>query len=541
MNPMLSRNRIDTFLPRRRSSDRRALANAATMATIVALVLWMATPILAAGRLVEHSVPAPSIEGNLLGIPSERDVAIYLPAGYDEEKDRRYPTLYLLHGIGDSHTTWIQAWSDTHAGYATIQDLMDRGHQSGRVAEMIVVVPDADKTCHYTDSPVKGEWGTFIARDLVGFVDREYRTLPVAASRGIAGHSMGGHGAIKLGMLRPDVFGVVYGLNPSLLGWGADVSKDNPHLRGIADLKGPQDIAEAHFYVRAIIGIGQSFSPNPDSPFLTDLPFEPAGDALVRSQPGFAAWQRQMPLYMLDEHADGLRRLRGLRFDSAFEDEYPHIPITAMAFSQALTERGIEHVFEMYNGNHRNRLWGRQGRLYTELLPWFSELLIATAGAPASTAEAPASAGQAAAPKATSTGKRGRRLSPRKAQATLWNSAISGDLVKVRRALDAGADVNALDTRDNTNGRRALNWAAWHGQVEMIRLLVEAGARIDEPNGSGFTPLHHAAEAGSTAAAEVLLELGADRLALNRFGHSPAETARRHGHERLALLIDTID
>ena len=52
-----------------------------------------------------------------------------------------------------------------------------------------------------------------------------------------------------------------------------------------------------------------------------------------------------------------------------------HIPITAKAFSDALTERGIAHQFEMYNGDHRNRLWGPRGRLYTELLPYFSRLL----------------------------------------------------------------------------------------------------------------------------------------------------------------------
>jgi hypothetical protein len=40
-----------------------------------------------------------------------------------------------------------------------------------------------------------------------------------------------------------------------------------------------------------------------------------------------------------------------------------------------LTEHGIDHTFEMYNGDHRNRLWGREGRLYTELLPFFSDRL----------------------------------------------------------------------------------------------------------------------------------------------------------------------
>ncbi|MEM7281736.1 MAG: hypothetical protein AAF438_08920, partial [Pseudomonadota bacterium] len=52
-----------------------------------------------------------------------------------------------------------------------------------------------------------------------------------------------------------------------------------------------------------------------------------------------------------------------------------HIPITSRVFSKRLTELGINHVFEKYNSDHRNRLWGRQGRLYNEVLPWFSLLL----------------------------------------------------------------------------------------------------------------------------------------------------------------------
>lgn len=70
-----------------------------------------------------------------------------------------------------------------------------------------------------------------------------------------------------------------------------------------------------------------------------------------------------------------MSRLRGLRFDSGYEDEFTHIPPSARAFSSALTARGIEHVFEEYNGDHRNRLWGRTGRLATELLPYFWNLL----------------------------------------------------------------------------------------------------------------------------------------------------------------------
>jgi enterochelin esterase-like enzyme len=349
---------------------------------VLAGLLVLSLPLHAGGRLVDLTVPGPSLEGKLLGTATERDVAVYLPPGYEGEAERRYPSLYLLHGVLDQHTVWTRPWSREHPGFATIQDLMDAGIESGLLREMIIVIPDADKTAHFTDSPVRGNWGSFIAHDLVAFVDARFRTLADTAARGIAGHSMGGHGAIKLGMRHPDVFSVVYGMNPSLLGWGGDVSPDNPELAeafALDGLEGLEGLEQAGFYAQALAAVAHAFSPNPEAKLLADLPFRPGSGhdegSIVPASPGYERWQAQMPVYMAASHLDALRRLRGLRFDSAFVDEYSHIPPTSREFSRVLTELGIRHTFEMYNGDHRNRLWGRQGRLCTEVLPWFSRLL----------------------------------------------------------------------------------------------------------------------------------------------------------------------
>ena len=83
---------------------------------------------------------------------------------------------------------------------------------------------------------------------------------------------------------------------------------------------------------------------------------------------------RQTPSYSRRPFLSALR-LRGLRFDSETEDEFSHIPTTSRDLSRLLTDIGVPHVFEEYNGDHRNRLWGRTGRINTEVLPWFSLLL----------------------------------------------------------------------------------------------------------------------------------------------------------------------
>lgn len=124
------------------------------------------------------------------------------------------------------------------------------------------------------------------------------------------------------------------------------------------------------------------------------------------------------------------------------------------------------------------------------------------------------------------------------AQSRLWDAAISGDTVTIGQALDAGAQIDSLDTRRSVNGRRSLNWAALGNHADAIRYLLRRGASIDMTNRTGFTPLHHAAEAGSLQAAEALLAAGADATRVNAAGQSAADVARERGHADIAAKID---
>ena len=66
-----------------------------------------AAPQVATGRFVEVTIPAPSLEGNLLGDPTEQPASIYLPPSYDTSPTKRYPVIYLLHGFTGSNRTWM--------------------------------------------------------------------------------------------------------------------------------------------------------------------------------------------------------------------------------------------------------------------------------------------------------------------------------------------------------------------------------------------------------------------------------------------------
>lgn len=326
-----------------------------------------------AGRVVTESVHGASLEQTVTGESAERSVTVYLPPGYDVST-KRYPVVYLLHGIGGTDAEWVERKEP----WQSIQSLMDSGIAAGLLQDMIVVMPNEFTKrfgSFYTNSSVTGRWEDFTTQELVAHVDRKYRTLTDPASRGIAGHSMGGYGALKLGMKHPELYSVVYGMNPALVGWGGDLTALNPAYIEAAKATSYEQIQPPN-YAAGIVTAAQAFSPNPQRPpFYVDLPYREVNGTVVPAEPAFSAWEANFIENMVPKYSANLQRLRGLRFDSAYADEFQFIPPNSRALSLKLTTYGIDHVFEEYNGDHRNRLWGPTGRIYTEVLPYFSRLL----------------------------------------------------------------------------------------------------------------------------------------------------------------------
>lgn len=349
------------------------------------------------GRLVVDQVDSESLRNTLTGESSIRKVAVYLPPSYEIKTERHYPVLYLLHGIGGTHRDWTGSGAKRD-NWRTIQDVLNQEIAAGRIEEMIVVAPDQRTRgggSFYTNSAATGNWEDFTVVDLVAHVDASYRTLDHAASRGIAGHSMGGYGAIMLGMKHPGVFQVVYAMNPALLGWAGDITADNrAYERAAVATPGSLD-PKRDFYVPSLLCVAQAFSPNADRPpFFADLPFEIREGQLQKASAAHERWTQAMPLYLAEEYRDNLGELEALRFDAATYDLYTHITPTSRALSEKLTRLAVPHTFEEYNGDHRNRLWGRDGRIATVVLPYFSREL---AFEPAATASAGSSDQSAAA------------------------------------------------------------------------------------------------------------------------------------------------
>ena len=341
------------------------------------LIFLVAPPVFSqGGKIVSEKIHSSALEKTATGESPDRDVAVYLPPGYDASPAKRYPVVYLLHGIGDTHETWLD---DGGGDWSHIKSVMDKSIGEGRLRPMIIVMPD-ERTkwfgSFYVNSAATGNWEDFTVKDLVNFIDRKYRTIAKPESRGIAGHSMGGYGAITLGMKHPEIYSVVYGMNPGLIGWGGDLTIETPAFKSVLEAKTFDDLMPGGVLTIGALTVAQAFSPNPNKPpFYADFPFAMVGGKLQPNEPAYGKWQANFPVNMVGKYESNLLKLKGLKFDSGYDDEYRFIPINSRAFSLVLTSNGIAHVFEEYNGDHRNRMWGRTGRLSTEVLPYFEMLL----------------------------------------------------------------------------------------------------------------------------------------------------------------------
>ena len=323
-------------------------------------------------RVVEVDVPAPSLAGNRVGSETTQPALVYLPAGYDDDATRRYPVLYLLHGIFDRPETWTEHFQ--------VPAMLDRLIGRGALPAVIVVMPSGGNRYgggYYRDSPVTGRWATHIARDLVGFIDGRFRTRAAPHARAILGHSMGGFGAIHVPMEFPGVFSVAYAMSPCCLAPIEDVGLGNVAWRsafGWSDLADYEAALEAReFYPVAVMGVLAAFAPDTTAgPFFVDFPFELVRGEAVVDEAEWLAFVERFPVSRVDERRAALTSLRALAMDYGTGDQFVHIPAGTLLLSQRLGELRVPHLLDVYAGDHREQL---AGRMESFVLPWVGRAL----------------------------------------------------------------------------------------------------------------------------------------------------------------------
>jgi enterochelin esterase-like enzyme len=310
---------------------------------------------------VEHiKVHGTALEGNLEGDAVDRDVFVFLPPSYAQDKSRRYPVVYALHGFSIGAEQW------THEIHVpeTIEGAFALGAK-----EMIVVLPDS-KTLHngsmYSSSVTTGDFELFIARDLVAYIDAHYRTIPERQSRGLVGHSMGGYGATRIGMKHSDVFGSLYIMSPCCLSARAAGSLKLEDEKALEAVKTAEDSAKLGFFQRAQLATAAAWSPDPKNPPLyLDLPMN---DGTV--QPDILAkWAANAPLAFVDQYIGNLGQYRAIAIDVGDQDG---LRIDAGKLHDVLDKYGIANSFEVYEGTHTSKV---ADRFQNHVIPFFSRNL----------------------------------------------------------------------------------------------------------------------------------------------------------------------
>jgi S-formylglutathione hydrolase FrmB len=273
--------------------------------------------------------------------------------------------VYALHG----YSIGAEQWSHEIHVPQTLEGAFSQGAQ-----EMIVELPDS-KTMHngsmYSSSMTTGDFETFIARDVVAYMDTHYRTIPERRSRGLVGHSMGGYGATRIGMKHADVFGSLYIMSPCCLSPRAAGPANGEMEKALETVKTPADSALFPFPIRAQLAAAAAWSPNPKKPPLyLDLAMQ---DGVV--QPDVVAkWAANAPLAFVDQYIAKLRSYHGIALDVGDQDG---LKTDTGKLHDVLDTYGIQNSFEIYSGTHTSAV---ADRFQNHVMPFFSRNLCFKAG-----------------------------------------------------------------------------------------------------------------------------------------------------------------
>ena len=224
---------------------------------------------------------------------------VALPGDYTASS-AHYPTLYFLHGLFENEGSWSERGG---------QEIFDSLVSQGQVGKFLVVLPDGGKTFYINSIDGHERYEDFFIQELVPAIDRTYRTVSDRRARGISGTSMGGYGALHLGMRHPEVFGAASAQSAALL----------PKFPNPIPTEGRWG-----FYARILQG--------------------PFGSPLNE-----AYWEANSPL-TLAEHPDHFANLK-LYFDCGDNDRYGFEEGAAL-LDKILTEKGFHHEFALRPGNH---------------------------------------------------------------------------------------------------------------------------------------------------------------------------------------------
>jgi Enterochelin esterase and related enzymes len=294
------------------------------------------------------------LRDNPLGDKYIRDLIIYLPPGY-EEGNEYYPTVYCLTGFTGRGKMLLNDAAFT----PNLAERMDRLIASSVVRPMIVVMPDCFTYyggSQYINSTATGNYEDYVTREIVPFVDANFRAINDKNSRAVMGKSSGGYGSLIMGMRHADIFGLVCSTSGDAyfeLCYLSDIPKAFRAIKG--DPKGlmkkfwaEEKKRKDNFPAVNMIAMSACYSPNGTD---FDMPFD-----LDTGEIRHDVWQRWLehdPVRLVEKHVENLKSLKLLYLDAGTQDEFA-LDLGARILSKRLHDFDISHIHEEFDDGHMN-------------------------------------------------------------------------------------------------------------------------------------------------------------------------------------------
>lgn len=248
-----------------------------------------------------------SMHSNLLD--QEVKYSLILPEGYFSS-NQNYPVVYLLHGLGDDETSWLE--------YSKLSQMADQAVQDGSIIPMIYVMPQGFRSYYVNDYAGVFPYQDMFVQELIPFIDSCYRTKRDGKYRATMGYSMGGFGALILPLKFPDFFSACVPLSIS-------IRTDEQYMN-----EDPLEWSEQ--WGRLFGGVGKTGNERITGYYKENSPFH----IIAKSDPDI--W-KSLRIYI--DNGDDERTL-------ALSNEELHI---------LLREKNIKHEFRVRNGGHDFSYW----------------------------------------------------------------------------------------------------------------------------------------------------------------------------------------
>ena len=340
-----------------------------------------------AGRVVTLEHTSAILADNPLGDAHVRELDVWLPPQYDQARGRgrggRFPVLFDLVGFtggGKSHTNW-------RSFEENVPERAARLIQERKMGPAIIVFPDCFTALggnQYINSSAIGRYADYLTRELIPYVDGEFRTMASREHRGCFGKSSGGYGAMLHGMKYTRYWGAIANHSgdayfdfvyrsdwPGTLdelakfrrpkrsegrvdltseaatsNLGIDDGRVERFLESVWRKAQPSS-ADVHCLMN--LAMAATYDPDPAAPNGFRLPFNLETGELIPSR--WRQWLRHDPIHLVARYAKNLRTLKGIFIDCGWRDQY-RLHYGGRQLSKLLTEHAVPHRYEEFDDTH---------------------------------------------------------------------------------------------------------------------------------------------------------------------------------------------